>query len=133
MEAQSPVGPNWGGKIRGMSRFKLNDRVMKDGEWTVRTVHEIREEPGAETLYRVQLGNDFATRIWAKESELELEPPELPRAVGKGRGSRGKPVGKLPRARKVKAVSGHQTSGRRRLKKDHNPKGKRTSKRGIRK
>jgi len=103
---------------------------MKAGEWTVRTVHEMREMPGAETLYWVQLDDDFATRIWAKESELELEPPELP--AGKGRG-KGKKVGKLARIRRAKMVSGHQTPSRWRLKKDPNPKGKSTGKRGIRK
>ena len=27
-------------------------------------------------MYWIQLGSDFATRMWAKESELELVPKE---------------------------------------------------------
>jgi hypothetical protein len=53
-----------------MAKFKLRDRVRKIGTQEVRTVEEIREGEG-EPTYSIQLGRDFATRIWAKESELE--------------------------------------------------------------
>ena len=54
------------------SMFKLRDRVTIAGSPDVRTVEEIRENPDAETMYWVQLGSDFVTRLWARESELEL-------------------------------------------------------------
>ncbi len=54
-----------------MARFRLKDLVKRIGQEEVRTVEEIRETRGAETLYWIQLGSDFATRAWAKESELE--------------------------------------------------------------
>ncbi len=34
-------------------------------------VEEIREVPDRETMYWVQLGSDFTTRVWVRESELE--------------------------------------------------------------
>jgi len=55
-----------------MTKFKLRDHVRRIDQREVCTVEVIREDPGAETLYRIQLGSDFATREWAKESELEL-------------------------------------------------------------
>jgi hypothetical protein len=55
-----------------VTKFKLRDRVRRTGQpEEVRTVEEIREVPGRETMYWIQLGNDFTTRIWANESELE--------------------------------------------------------------
>jgi len=53
-----------------MSKFNLKDRMKIIGNSDVRTVQEIREMPG-ETLYCVQLGSNFVTRVWAKESDLE--------------------------------------------------------------
>ncbi len=53
------------------SMFKLRDRVTIAGSPDVRTVEEIRENPDGETMYWVQLGSAFVTRLWAKESELE--------------------------------------------------------------
>lgn len=53
-----------------MSKFRLKDRVKRIGQPGIRTVEEIRD--GAETLYWIQLGSDFATRVWARERELEL-------------------------------------------------------------
>ena len=61
--------------------FKLKDPVRKVGQQGVRTVEDIREpdehflrfvNPAAETMYWIQLGSDFDTRVWVKESELEL-------------------------------------------------------------
>ena len=60
--------------------FKLKDRVRRIGQQEVRTVADIREpdehilrlNSAAETMYWIQLGSDFDTRVWAKESELEL-------------------------------------------------------------
>lgn len=61
--------------------FKLTDRVRRVGQREVRTVQGIREpdehvllfvNPAAETMYWIQLGNDVGSRIWARESELEL-------------------------------------------------------------
>ncbi|HTC50118.1 MAG TPA: hypothetical protein VK722_22550 [Candidatus Aquilonibacter sp.] len=57
-----------------MAKFKLQQRVRKIGTKEVRTVEEIREGAGTEPTYSIQLGSDFATRIWAKESELEAVP-----------------------------------------------------------
>jgi hypothetical protein len=54
-----------------MAKFRLRDRVRRTGQQEVRTVEEIRENPSAETMYWIQLGSDFATRVWANESELE--------------------------------------------------------------
>jgi energy-coupling factor transporter ATP-binding protein EcfA2 len=45
--------------------------VQRIGQKEVRTVEEIRENPGAETVYWIQEGRDFATRVWTKESEIE--------------------------------------------------------------
>lgn len=56
-----------------MAKFKLRDRVRRIGHDETRTVEEIREGSG-ELTYSVQLGLDFATRVWAKESELEYAP-----------------------------------------------------------
>ena len=53
-----------------MTEFKLGDLVRIVGNADVRTVREIREMPGGETLYCVQLGNDFVSRMWVKESDL---------------------------------------------------------------
>lgn len=55
-----------------MAKFKLRDQVRKFGREEVFTVEEIREIPGTETLYWIELGGDFATRDWARESELKL-------------------------------------------------------------
>jgi hypothetical protein len=54
-----------------MSKFKLRDPVRRTGQREAGTVEEIREVPGGETMYWIQLGSDFATRVWVKESELE--------------------------------------------------------------
>ncbi len=54
-----------------MAKFKLKDRV-REIDQKVRTVEEIREMPGSEPMYWIQLGNDFATRVWVTESALEL-------------------------------------------------------------
>lgn len=63
-----------------MPKFRLRDRVRKIGEQEVRTVEEIREGAG-EPTYSIQLGRDFATRIWAKESELEAAEAETGTSV----------------------------------------------------
>jgi len=67
-----------------MAKFKLRQRVKKSGTNEVRTVEEIREGSG-EPLYSIQLGSDFATRIWAKESELEAVPESTSKAAADGR------------------------------------------------
>jgi hypothetical protein len=54
-----------------MAKFSLRDHVRITGTPDVRTVEEIRVSPDRETMYWVHLGNDFVTRVWAKESELE--------------------------------------------------------------
>jgi hypothetical protein len=54
-----------------MAKFKLRAHVRRVDQDEVRTVEEIRENPAAETLYSIQLGRDFATRVWAKEGDLE--------------------------------------------------------------
>ncbi len=62
--------------VKRVPRFNLRDSVVKSGEQKVRTVEEIRDGAGTEPTYSIQLGSDFATRIWAKESELEPPTPE---------------------------------------------------------
>jgi hypothetical protein len=57
-----------------MARFNLWDRVRRIAVQEVRAVEEIREVPGIEPTYSIQLGSDFVTRVWAKDSELELVP-----------------------------------------------------------
>jgi hypothetical protein len=56
-----------------MAQFNLKDRVKRKGVDEVRTVEEIRDIdiPGREPKYWLQLGSDFATRVWANESEIE--------------------------------------------------------------
>ena len=56
-----------------MAKFKLRDLVRRKGHDETRSVQETREGEG-EPLYSIQLGLDFATRLWAKESELEYAP-----------------------------------------------------------
>jgi hypothetical protein len=59
--------------------FKLQDRVRRIGQREVCTVEDIREpdehvlglNPACETMYWIQLGSEFDTRVWAKESEPE--------------------------------------------------------------
>ena len=59
--------------------FRLKDRVRRIGEQEVRTVEDIREpdehilglNPTAETMFWIQCGDDIASRVLAKESELE--------------------------------------------------------------
>ena len=59
--------------------FKLKDRVRRIGQRDVFTIEDIREpddhilrlNPACETMYWIQLGTEFDTRVWAKESELE--------------------------------------------------------------
>jgi hypothetical protein len=63
-----------------MAKFNLRDRVMRIGVQELRTVEEIREGQG-EPMYWIQLGSDFATRVWAKETELELAPRNRVKAV----------------------------------------------------
>jgi hypothetical protein len=53
-------------------RFALKDCVRKIGDQEVRTVEKIHEIPSGEAKYWIQLGNDPATCVWAKETELEL-------------------------------------------------------------
>lgn len=55
-----------------MPKFHLRDRVRRIGQQEIRTVEEVREIPGGETLYWIQLGGNFRDRVWAKESELQL-------------------------------------------------------------
>ena len=55
-----------------MAKFRLRDRVKQVGQSQVRTVEQIRESPTEETMYWIQLGSDCGSRLWAKESELEL-------------------------------------------------------------
>jgi len=60
--------------------FKLKDRVKRIGEQEVFTVENIHEpdehvlglNPAAETMYLIQPGEDVASRLVVKESELEL-------------------------------------------------------------
>ena len=55
----------------GMAKFKLRERVRRIGQEEIRTIEEVREDPDVETMYWIQVGSDFATREWARESELE--------------------------------------------------------------
>lgn len=57
--------------VSPVRKFNLRDRVRKIGTQEVRTVEQIRDGAGTEPNYWIQLGSDFVTRIWAKESELE--------------------------------------------------------------
>jgi hypothetical protein len=52
-------------------KFHLRDRVRRIGQPEVRTVEEVREIPGGETLYWIQLGDNFRDRVVVKESDLE--------------------------------------------------------------
>jgi hypothetical protein len=58
--------------------IKLKDRVRRIGQPEMCTVEDIRGpedhilrlNPACETMYWIQLGSDFATCVWAKESDL---------------------------------------------------------------
>ena len=60
--------------------FKLRDRVRRIGQQEVFTIENIHEpdehilglNPAAETMYLIQSGEDVASRLFVKESELEL-------------------------------------------------------------
>ena len=60
--------------------FKLKDRVKRIGQQEVYTVEDVREpdehilrlNAAAETMYWIQRGDDIASRVIAKESDLEL-------------------------------------------------------------
>ena len=57
--------------------FQLKDRVRRIGQPETCTVEEpdehiLRLNPAAETMYWIQLGSDFDSRMWAKETELEV-------------------------------------------------------------
>ena len=52
-------------------KFNLHDRVRRIGQAKTYTVEECREIENGENKYRIQMGTDFASREWAKESELE--------------------------------------------------------------
>lgn len=60
--------------------FKLKDRVRRIGQPEVCTVEDVREpdgeilrlNPACETMYWIQVGSDFDTRVFVKESELEM-------------------------------------------------------------
>ncbi len=110
-----------------MAKFKPGDRVMRAGEWAVYTVHEAIAGPDAEISYSLQTDTDLITT--AKESELEAEPALRTAIRGT---SKGRKVGKLPRARKPKVTKVHNTRRRRALKRDHNPKSKGTERKRIR-
>lgn len=53
------------------AKFSLKARVRKIGNPTVYIVEEIHQVPDTEVLYIIQLGQNYATRVWARESELE--------------------------------------------------------------
>lgn len=50
------------------AKFTNFQRVKIIGKPEIYTVQVVRQE---EPRYHIQLGSDFATRIWARESELE--------------------------------------------------------------
>lgn len=52
--------------------FNLRDRVRRRDQKEIRTVEEIRSNAAGQTMYSLQLRNDFTSRIWAVEDELEL-------------------------------------------------------------
>lgn len=52
-------------------KFGPKDRVCVLGKRAVYTVEDIRQVQGDETIYTIQLGNDFASRRQYAESELE--------------------------------------------------------------
>ena len=76
--------PVAGARMPHMAKFKLRDHVRRTGLQETRTVEEVREGEG-EPIYWIQLGLDFATRVWAKESEIEYAPDFIrpdPASVG---------------------------------------------------
>jgi hypothetical protein len=66
-------------------KFALKDYVRRIGHDEIRTVEDIHQmDNGEETKYHLQLGSDFATRVWAKESEIEATaPPAQNRAMAR--------------------------------------------------
>jgi hypothetical protein len=53
-------------------KFELKDRIRKIGEREVRTIEAAAQMRDGETKYWIQVSNDPASCVWAKESELEL-------------------------------------------------------------
>lgn len=66
-----PLAAILSGGGQAMAKFRLRDNVRRIGQQEIRTVTEVRANPEAETMYWIQLGSNCASRLWAKESELE--------------------------------------------------------------
>ena len=64
-----------GDRMPDTAQFKFNPKalVRRIGHQEARTVEAQMEKLAPdENMYSIQLGNDAANRVWAKESELEL-------------------------------------------------------------
>ena len=82
-----------------MAKFKLRDVVRLNG--IQRTVEQIAEDPKCEPRYWLQRGTDFATRVWAKEHEIEAPGAQTAVAL---QFQRELVASRLPFVRKIGAV-----------------------------
>jgi hypothetical protein len=55
-----------------LAKFALGDRVRKIGSKEIHVIEEVRESAGAETCYWTALHGDIPTRVFVKESDLEV-------------------------------------------------------------
>lgn len=55
-----------------MAKFALGDRVRKIGSKEIHVIEEVRESAGNETCYWTGLPGDIPTRVFVKESDLEV-------------------------------------------------------------
>jgi hypothetical protein len=55
-----------------LAKFALGDRVRRIGSTEIHIIEEVRESPGTETCYWTILRSDIPTRVFVKESDLEV-------------------------------------------------------------
>ncbi len=58
--------------VRLVAKFDLGDRVRKVGSTEIHIIEEIRESPNTETCYWTLLQTGIPTRVFFKESDLEI-------------------------------------------------------------
>jgi hypothetical protein len=87
------MGRDTAPRRQAMAKFRLRDNVRRIGQQENRTVVQVRPDPTGETMYWIQLGNNCASRMWARESELE--------AVAAGNRTPFRPMAE-PRERQVR-------------------------------
>ena len=57
-----------------MGKFGVGDRVRKVGSSEIHIIEEVHESSGGETFYWTVLQCEVPTRVFVKETDLEVEP-----------------------------------------------------------